>query len=261
MTAIIERNLGTPEAPLPPPELHCVGDGDFRAIGAEFLGHLIAVGGLAAGERVLDVGCGVGRIAVPLAGHLGPDGRYLGFDVSAAGIAWCQRHVAPLHPGFAFAHLDAHHPLYHPNGSQPAAGLRWPVEDGTVDLVVLTSVFTHLSALETRWYLREIARVLAPGGRCFSTWFLLDGEETPPEADARLRFAVGADGAFYDTLTGVPTAAVAYGRAWLSAEAAAAGLTVAQLHRGRWSGDASGLTFQDVALLRSAEAAAGGAPS
>ncbi|MBP2300900.1 class I SAM-dependent methyltransferase [Azospirillum picis] len=261
MTAVIARNLGTPEAPLPPPELHCVGDGDFRAIGAEFLDHLIAVGGLTADDRVLDVGCGVGRIAVPLAGHLGPRGRYLGIDVSAAGIAWCQHHVAPLHDGFAFAHLDAHHPLYHPAGRQAAAGLRWPLADGAADLVVLTSVFTHLSAAETRWYLREIARVLAPGGRCFSTWFLLDGEETPTEADPRLRFARGADGAFYDTLTGVPTAAVAYGRDWLFAEAAAAGLAVVQFHRGRWSGDATGLTFQDVALLRAAAAPDGGAPS
>lgn len=245
--------------PVPPANLHCVGDGDFLAIGQEFLDHLVTVGGLGPTDTVLDVGCGVGRIAVPLTQYLAPQGRYLGLDVSAAGIAWCREHVVPLHDGFAFQHLDQHHPLYHPRGTERTSTARWPVADASVDMVVLTSVFTHLPAAETRQYLREIARVLKPSGRCLSTWFLLDGVETPTGADPRLRFAAAADGAFYDVTTGVPTAAVAYGRAWLVAAVAAAGLDLAALHRGRWRGEDAGLTFQDVAILSRNQGAAPGA--
>ena len=43
------------------------------------------------GERVLDVGCGIGRMARPLAGYLTGDGSYDGFDVNREGIRWCTR--------------------------------------------------------------------------------------------------------------------------------------------------------------------------
>jgi SAM-dependent methyltransferase len=42
--------------------------------------------------------------------------------------------------------------------------------------VFLSSVFTHLLPREIENYLREISRVLAPGGRCVITFFLLNGE-------------------------------------------------------------------------------------
>src|SRR5512134_1996197 len=50
----------------PPPSLLFVGDGDFKKTGEEFKTHLVQLGGLKADHRVLDIGCGVGRMAVPL---------------------------------------------------------------------------------------------------------------------------------------------------------------------------------------------------
>ena len=38
----------------------------------------------------------------------------------------------------------------------------------------LTSVFTHMQRPELETYLAEISRVLAPGGRVFATYFLLN---------------------------------------------------------------------------------------
>jgi hypothetical protein len=52
--------------PAPPPENVFVGDGDFRTIGAEFLGHLVRIAGLKPDDRVLDIGSGIGRLAGPL---------------------------------------------------------------------------------------------------------------------------------------------------------------------------------------------------
>ena len=48
---------------IPPPELNFVGTPDFAEIGQEFLRHFIEPGGLLPSHRVLDVGCGIGRMA------------------------------------------------------------------------------------------------------------------------------------------------------------------------------------------------------
>ena len=42
------------------------------------------------GERVLDIGCGIGRMARPLTPYLTPPGAYDGFDINADGIAQLQ---------------------------------------------------------------------------------------------------------------------------------------------------------------------------
>ena len=56
--------------PAPPPKLMFCGDGDFRAIGAEFLERLVRDAGLERHHRVLDIGSGVGRLAIPLTQYL-----------------------------------------------------------------------------------------------------------------------------------------------------------------------------------------------
>src|ERR1700733_8769025 len=50
---------------VPPRWLNPIGDGDFESTGAEFLEYFIRLGGLDPSHRVLDVGCGIGRMARP----------------------------------------------------------------------------------------------------------------------------------------------------------------------------------------------------
>ena len=102
--------------PAPPPELMLCGDGDFRAIGAEFLTHFVRLGGLLAHERMLDLGCGVGRMAIPLTQYLQDSALYHGVDVAAPCIAWCRQAITPVYPNFQFTHLDVAHALYNPAG-------------------------------------------------------------------------------------------------------------------------------------------------
>src|SRR5690349_5044074 len=125
--------------------MNFVGNSDFRATGDEFLGHFEELGGLAPSDRVLDVGCGIGRMARVLASELRPPtGSYDGFDVAGQAIAWCQRHYTGTPVPFRFAHVDLRHPVYNPTGAESATTFPFPYPDAHFDLVIATSVFTHL---------------------------------------------------------------------------------------------------------------------
>jgi SAM-dependent methyltransferase len=58
---------------------------------------------------VFDFGCGCGRLARQLIQQRLRPARYLGVDRHRGMIAWCQQHLAPLAPGFAFQHHDVFH--------------------------------------------------------------------------------------------------------------------------------------------------------
>jgi 2-polyprenyl-3-methyl-5-hydroxy-6-metoxy-1,4-benzoquinol methylase len=98
----LSANCGLAGELLSPPELQdWVGLGGtiaLEATGDEFLGYLVDLCGLQPGDAVLDVGCGSGRMALPLAGHLNREGRYASFDVSSDAIAWPWSSIPSRHP-------------------------------------------------------------------------------------------------------------------------------------------------------------------
>lgn len=240
-----DKLAGRRDALVPPRRLQFVGPGDFAATGDEFLGHLVALAGLDPDERVLDVGCGIGRIARPLAGYLTSTGAYDGFDVNRDGIAWCERRYRHL-ANFRFAHVDLANRRYNPDGHEDAAGFRFPYDDDRFDVAVLTSVLTHLVADEALHYLAETRRVLAPGGRMLATFLVLDER-------ARDRAAIKL-GAVRDAMAladeALPEEAVAYEEQWVLAALRAAGLDFEALHPGTWTGAEQGTSFQDVVIAR-----------
>ena len=223
---------------------------EFERIGAEFLGHFTELGGLRPGDRVLDIGCGVGRMAVPLTRHLSASGSYEGFDVGPREVAWCRRAITPRHPGFRFRVLDVRNERYNPDGL-PAAEVRWPYADASFDFAIATSVFTHLRPADAAAYLAEAGRVLRPGGTLFSTWFLLDDEACASIAAGRSYFSFAhADGPAAAEDPHSFEAAVAYDLGWVSERHAASGLSIAERRVGEWSGAAEPLTWQDVVVAR-----------
>ena len=221
-----------------------VGRGDFRATGEEFLVHFRELGGLRAEDRVLEIGCGIGRMARVLAGVLHPPGSYDGFDVVASGIAWCQARYRDTAAPFRFHHADLGNAAYNPGGSLSADSYRFPYGDRACDLVVATSLFTHLRPAAAEHYLSEAARVLAPGGRLFSTW-LLFGTDRP--APAELAPLDAADPAVLVADPAVPEDAVAYDERWLTERLPARGLSLHARAHGTWSGR-EGRSFQDIVV-------------
>jgi predicted O-methyltransferase YrrM len=74
--------------PVPPENLRLwVGpfaDADlFRESGRETVRSIISLCGLNSDARILEIGCGCGRVAAALAAYLSDKGRYDGFDVAA----------------------------------------------------------------------------------------------------------------------------------------------------------------------------------
>lgn len=232
--------------PLVPPRrcLGFVGDSDFRATGEEFLGHFRTLAGLSPSDRVLDIGCGIGRMARVLVPVLKPpDGSYDGFDVSREGVQWCRARYTRTAAPFRFTHVDVHHPEYNPRGSGDAEQLRFPYPDASVDLAIATSVFTHLLDGAVERYLAEAGRVLAPGGRLFSTWMLVDPAR-PSEPSAPVFHPTAGVARVADP--SAPEATVAYPREWVAARLADAGLALHEPYeRGSWTGR-PGSSFQDL---------------
>lgn len=157
---------------LPPPGLADVGDGDFKTVGMSIADTLRLFYG--ADQRFLDMGCGIGRVAIPLTQYVSEQGHYEGFDVVPSAIKYCQDVVTPAYPNFRFTLSDIYNGRYNPDGKVRAEDYRFPYDDASFDFASATSLFTHLQPAESVRYLTEAARVIKPGGKILATFFLLD---------------------------------------------------------------------------------------
>lgn len=235
---------GKTERGLPPLRLRDVGQGDFRKIGEELAALLVRKGGLQPDAHVLDVGCGVGRVAIPLTRFLSPQGSYDGFDIVKRWIRWCRRNITPRYPNFRFTHADVYNSHYNRSGV-PAAEFRFPYGDGSFDFVFATSLFTHIDVAAMRRYLDEAHRVLRPGGTLLATFFLLDERGG---ANAALDFKV--DRGRYRLLDETdPDWAIAIERPFLDELLPAARWSETRIEEGFWRGR-GGASFQDVVVSR-----------
>src|SRR5690606_34432863 len=73
----------------------------FIKLGQHFFDLFVKYADLKPSDRVLDVGCGCGRMAVPLTKFL-TEGSYEGFDIVPELIDWCKDTITPKFPKFQF---------------------------------------------------------------------------------------------------------------------------------------------------------------
>jgi SAM-dependent methyltransferase len=102
--------------------------------------------GLPADGYLVDVGCGSGRLAQPLADYL--QGQYLGIDIVPKLVDYARTLVN--RPDWRF---------------EVAQGFTIPEKDEQADMVCFFSVLTHLRHEESYLYLQEARRVLKPVGK------------------------------------------------------------------------------------------------
>ena len=222
-------------------------DNDYRATGREFVAFLTRECGLRADAAVLDVGCGVGRIAVGLTEYLSAAGRYDGFDIVPAEVEWCRRQITPRFPQFRFHVADVRNDAYNPAGATPASQYRFPFPDRSFDVAVVASVFTHLLTPDLDNYIRELARVLAPGGRAVASFYLLNDTTRGHIAAGRSAFqftkSIG-DAMVNDADR--PSWAVAHDEDRVRARLAANRLEILKWYPGRWASE--GIQVQDLII-------------
>jgi len=120
---------------------HAVG-GQYEIIG-QIEAALLKQLGLANGMRLVDIGCGSGRLAAALHGNA--DISYVGIDVVQSLLDYATTKA----PSYEFL---LHRELSIPQG------------DSSAHMVCAFSVFTHLLHHESYVYLEECLRILKPGG-------------------------------------------------------------------------------------------------
>jgi SAM-dependent methyltransferase len=226
------------------------GTGNWFRIGKEFLDVFVALAALEPRDRVLEVGCGLGRIALAIGSYLGPDGIYEGFDIDPGAVEWCRTRITPRYPNLRFRLVDVRNTAYNPTGSTEASEFIFPYPAGTFDLVCLTSVFTHMTPREVGQYLREIRRVMRVGARCVITYFLLDEESIGLMEAGRGEYRFAHDQGIYRVLDRAqPELAVAYDASFVRRLYDQIGLKIIEpVHWGSWSGRKDSLSVQDIVI-------------
>jgi SAM-dependent methyltransferase len=80
--------------------------------------------GLRPEHRVLDIGSGIGNLALGLIGYL--HGGYDGIEIHPEAVSWCQRAITRRHPTFRFHRADLASRAYNPHGRVTASTYRFP---------------------------------------------------------------------------------------------------------------------------------------
>lgn len=204
--------------------------------------------GLQPGHRVLDIGSGIGNLALSLVDYL--QGGYDGIEIHPEAVTWCQQAITPRYPSFRFHRADLASHAYNPQGLASPESYRFPFPDRNFDFIFLASVFTHMLPDAVEQYLREIARLLDDGGTCVASFFLLNDDTRASVEAGRSFMSFGfahASGLYRLHDDVVPEAAIAYEETFVRDAHERAGLRIADIRRGGWWG--GGAHDQDVLTI------------
>ncbi len=247
----IDEICSTESTIAPPRTLyHQYGGGNIFDIGLHFFKILLDECNLQRTSRILDVGCGVGRIALPLQYYLEEGGCYDGFDIMPEGIEFCSKRITPQFRNFKFQRADIFNSFYNPSGSQMAEKYSFPYPAESFDIVLSTSLMTHLPPAAAVRYIAETARVLKPRGISLHTFFLLDEFASRQIAAGRSCIAFRHDmGDYLTSNSRAVEDAIALPEAMIRSAYAEAGLALTVKY-GSWCGRPDPLSAQDVVLGR-----------
>lgn len=140
-------------APQPQPPIHLQdrigGSANFLAVARQLTSFLLSCIGkwqsVFEADAILDWGCGCGRVVAQLMRLLPPE-KLHGCDIDAEAIAWDQANLS----GPSFLRIGPYPPTPYPERS--------------FDIIYGISVMTHLGEAAQRAWLKELQRIMRPGG-------------------------------------------------------------------------------------------------
>lgn len=150
-------------------EAHALSQGDETVVGELSLApiehEIVRDAGLKPDGTLLDLGCGIGRLACEVIPWMQAGGVYIGTDVSDSMLTRAAQRVAQVAP-------------------DPACSVRWikqvgntfALKAGSVDVVCAFSVFTHIEHEDAFGFLRDARRIIRPGGRFVFSCLPMDME-------------------------------------------------------------------------------------
>jgi len=129
-----------------------IGSGDFDLVGRIELG-LLKMAGLKPDHTLVDLGCGIGRLAVHAIPTLS-GGSYIGIDISQTMLKRAKARIAETVPN-------------------PPCSVTWikqttshfTLAEKSVDMMCAFSVFTHMEHEDCYRYLKDALRIVKPLGR------------------------------------------------------------------------------------------------
>jgi ubiquinone/menaquinone biosynthesis C-methylase UbiE len=227
--------ISADQLPLPDDNLHDVGP-DTDSLGrAKRQRELLEHWGLNPDTDLVEIGCGVGRLAYELATYF-DKGSYTGFDIGKTPIKWLKKNYESVLPNYRFDHINVSNARYNPRGAASAENIQFPYEESSFDLACSFAVFMHMRLPEIANYFGETRRVLRPGGRAVLTMTAItENDLAKPELPilGNQRFRPIGDGV-YAKRPDRPTFGLGFDRKLLATRIEMAGLEILDFTEGTW---------------------------
>jgi ubiquinone/menaquinone biosynthesis C-methylase UbiE len=149
---------------------------NFREGGETVFNQMLSLCNLKSDFQILDLGCQLGRLAIPFSKFLIKKGSYDGVDIIPEAIEWTKKHIESKYPNFHFTLADVYNGWYNPKGKIKSYEYKLPFDDSNFDFVIMISVFTHMLEDDLENYFSEVSRILKPGGLVWMTFYLINDE-------------------------------------------------------------------------------------
>jgi len=238
-----------------------VGGSDPEAVGDACRNILCRYVPINASSRLLDFGCGVGRVLLSVLKHQPEVTRIVGFDIMPQVISFCDSHIASAFPQTAFDLVHGDNDHY--DRFIAAAGASVPKSHASLlseyasafTGIYAFSVFTHVEMADFRSLLGLLSKLLEPAGILLFTAFLLTPHSRHSIQQGATRFplsnnAIEAQG---NILIGNPAdrlGFIAFDISLVEQMAFEAGLIITHIEHGSWVDGQFSDSLQDVIVCR-----------
>jgi SAM-dependent methyltransferase len=212
-------------------------------------------------SRLLDFGCGIGRVLLSVLKHRSEVGSITGFDIMPQVIQFCDTHIARAFANTKFEVIQGSNDHYDhfiaaavPHAPKSYAQLQSEY-GSTFTGAYAFSVFTHVEIADFRSLLRLLSNLLVPTGELLFTAFLLTpfSRHAIREGTALFEFGATLSEDNDDVFIGNSSdrlSFIAFDLDLVERMVFEAGLVITRIEHGSWSGAGFSSSLQDILVCR-----------